>query len=196
MESNFGDIGMVRLPSQKGTRRPVKDIITSPETREVDKFYIVHSKDRDTSLYPSPSRYRIDVADMHGALSIKSVSLHSAILPNCNSILDQPYLLLNVEELQGGSFDGTNSASQKAIALLMMDKPYDMKFINIRTDVCRTTPQKATQTLKSMAISITDQYGAPFDFGLDVGNSINDSIQHTLVFKFTGNEVKNTEWYS
>lgn len=182
------DIGPIRVSTTKDIIEHKPRPGPAPRTKEVTKFFFVHSKDRDTSLYPSPSRYRIDNVDTLGAFNIKSISLHSAILPNCNSILEQPYLLLNIDELQG-SFDATNSASQKALALLMLDKSYDTKFLNIRSDVCRVTPQKIGQSLKSLTISLTDQYGIPFDFGLDAGNSIDGSIQHTLVFSFIGTEV-------
>lgn len=176
--------------------RPVKNsrqdiIVTSPKTREVSAFLIVHSKDRDISLYPSPSRYRIDVADTVGSSfrCSRKVSLHSAIMPNCNSVLAQPYLLLNIDELSGTAFSSTNSASQKAMALMMLDKVYDAKFFNARTDVCRELTQNVSQPLKTLSITIMDQYGEPFDFGQDTGNAVDDSIQHTLVFKLTGDEV-------
>lgn len=150
-------------------------------------FLFVHSKDRDLVQYPSPSRYRIDIADKIGTpfTKIKSISLFSAILPNINSILSEPYLLLKIEELTGPTFAGTNSTSQQAFALLMLDKSYDAKFFNARHEMFREMPECTTRSLGMMTISLTDQYGALFDFGNDLNGVVNNDNQHTLVFKIT-----------
>lgn len=163
--------------------------------KEKRVFLVIHSKDRDILQYPSPSSYRVDIANLTGDCysNVNSISLHSAIIPNCNSVLSEPYLLLKIEELSGSAFAGTNSASQKAMALVMLDKSYDTKFINIRPDTCRTIQERLTRPyLTTMTISLTNQYGVPFNFGTDVGAVINDNIQHTLVFEIihTVNEIK------
>ena len=162
------------------------EIHRTVQMKERRTFLVIHSKDRDLVHYPSPSRYRMDIADMTGSFysNVKYISLHSAIIPNCNAVLSQPYLLLKLEELSGSAFAGTNSASQQAMALLMLDKPYDTAYINIRPDLCRPMPEQVTRpNLTSMTISLMNQYGALFDFGTDSASTIDDSIQHTLVFE-------------
>lgn len=182
-----------------GLTPPSEDTIWElPRTvhvKEKRAFLVIHSKDRDILQYPSPSSYRVDLANLTGDCysNVKSISLHSAIIPNCNSILSEPYLLLKIEELSGSAFAGTNSASQKAMALVMLDKSYDTKFINIRPDACRAIPERLTRPyLTTMTISLTNQYGIPFNFGTDAGAVTNDNIQHTLVFEiiYTMNEIK------
>jgi hypothetical protein len=158
----------------------------SPVEATICEYITIHSKDRDTSVYPSPSKYKIDLAEQTGQhiLNVKTISLYSAIIPDVNGASDEPYLLLQVDEIEG-PYTSTNTTSQRACALLQMDHSYGTKFINVKLDTCKDLASKVIQkNLKNLSISFRDQTGAIFDFGSDTaGSPVNYDIQNTLVFK-------------
>lgn len=155
-----------------------------------NNYLVVHSKDRDRKLFPRPGHYRIDLLNEIGVAykDIVSVSLYSIILPDANNITSEPYLLVEIDELSGETFKGTNAALNSAFAFVQMDKPINAGgHINGRVDSCRAIyldgNQLGLQNLKSLTISIKAQDGNVFDFGLDNGDTADPSKQHVLIFE-------------
>ncbi len=160
--------------------------LAAPKTELYERMVVIHSKDRDVSIFPSPSKYSINISKVTGVIynNIKSVRLHNAIFPTVNNVTDEPYLLLNVDELSSDAFDGTNGASQRAVAIITLDRSYNTKFFNIKGTTCIAWPPSRS-TLTNLTISVTNQFGEPFDFGQDSPGTINTDIQHSLMFIIT-----------
>ena len=79
--------------------------------KQVNTTYLcVHSKDRDLTRYTQRGSFRIDLTDQCNfkVTDLVSVSLYTAILPTAEGIMDEPYLLLEVEELSGAAFKASN----------------------------------------------------------------------------------------
>jgi len=149
-----------------------------------ESFVIVHSTDRDVSKYPSPAKYRIELDKIYE--NVREVSLHCAILPNLNSIFNEPYLLLTVDEVGGSAFRGTNRFTEEAMALLTVcdDNATDKKFFTLIGDHVGYGSQQRIAKLSSLTIQFTDAKNQLFDFGTDApGSSINHDAQNTLIFK-------------
>lgn len=161
------------------------------EEETYERMLVIHSKDRNVNIFPSPSKYNINVTNITGVVydNIKSVRLQNAIFPAVNNIAEEPYLLLNVEEFSSNSFDGTNGASQRAVAIITVDRPYSNKFFNVKGTHGVTWPP-SRDILSNLTISIVNQFGEPFDFGKDLPGSINPDIQHTLMFVLTQSKKK------
>lgn len=120
-----------------------------PEVRRFDYYLAIDSKDRDTSKYPTPNGFIIDLAPASQSSSnpnrgyidrafgnIESCELLNVIIRDTSDQPDSsdagsiqfPYLLLQFEELQQNYF-GTNNNLTKTFAILTeYNKPTGSKY--------------------------------------------------------------------
>ena len=151
--------------------------------QEVVKYITVSSLERDTTTFPNPGKFTIELAQE--LKNITSIELIQAIIPNVNSVTNEPYLLLKVDEIEDVMLSNNRHISD-AFALLQLAQPVG-GFIH--TD--KRTYENTTKTfltpkanLSKLTIELTDLFGTVFDFkGVTEANA--KSIQVTLIFKIT-----------
>lgn len=159
------------------------------EYEQVDHYLTVSSKNRDSTQYPSVSDYVVNF--QHDFKNIHSIELIQAIIPDKNDVIDEPYLLLKIEELEDVMVSLDRHISD-AFAILQVCPPTSSGgFIQIDKRIhenvvkCFKTPKS---TLSRMTIKISDCDGNIFDFG--GSGSISKEFQNTFVFKIVCLEKK------
>jgi hypothetical protein len=154
-----------------------------PTINYIKKTHYLHisSSDRDVSIFPNVNKYVIELDDNYK--NIFSIELLQAIIPDINSVTNEPFLILNVNEISD-VMQSRNRVIKESFAILQMATSLN-GFIQIKKDVheqtvkyYHTTPKA---TLNKMTISILKNDGTLFDFGS--GNGSN--LQNTFVFKIT-----------
>lgn len=149
-----------------------------------DNYLIVSSKDRDVVTYPNSSQFVIYLDKEYK--NIKSVELIQAIVPDKNSVTSEPFLLLNINELEN-VMDSNNKQIYQSFAILQVCQPtIPGSFIQIDKRIFENvvlnykTPKA---NLSKISVSITDSDGQIFSFG---GNGTTEkSFQTVFVFKIT-----------
>jgi hypothetical protein len=161
------------------------------EYEVVTKYVTISSKDRDTSIYPSVSRYVVNFPTE--IRNIISVELIQGMIPDKNSVLEEPYLLLKIDELDEVMVSSDRNISD-AFAILQLACPTTPGgFIMVDRRIHEHTikyyriPKAA---LTKMTVTITDAYGTPFDFGNDSPDPPVKVLQNTFVFKISTLEKK------
>lgn len=148
-------------------------------------YMTVCSKDRDASRYPNPNSYTIDIDN--DLKNIRSIELYSAILPNVNSILSEPYLLLNIDEISG-TFSSPNQHISDCFSILAMSSATAGNFVHIKSNhyanIQKTYYGAPKAKLNKMSISFKKEDGTLFSFGTDT-DPPTKNLQHTLTFKVT-----------
>ncbi len=158
------------------------------EYKRVSEVINVSSKDRDITLFPSPSRYNISFINTVGKTfkNIESIRLLSATFPDINNITQEPYLVLQIEEVENSGMYGSNSVLNNGSFLVQLDRAISTGyFLNTKTDICKSiinTYSTPLRELSKMSITITDESGNLFNFGTDSG-SPSKSRQHLLSFE-------------
>lgn len=110
---------------------------------------------------------------------MQSVKLLSAVVPNTNNVLDEPYLLLQIDEIEG-MYDAASRASQNAFTKLYF-KPSPTNFLRLDkgvgdplTRIYWPTPKAS---IDRFTLSIRTYDGEIFDFGTDDGDQPNPELQ-------------------
>jgi hypothetical protein len=67
------------------------------EYEELEYYVTVSSRDRDTTNYPNVNNYSIQLPQEFR--NISQIELIQAIIPSANNVAAEPYLLLNISEL-------------------------------------------------------------------------------------------------
>jgi hypothetical protein len=154
-------------------------------------YLVVSSKDRDPVIYPNPNSFRLTLPKIYR--NIHSVELIQAILPDKNSILSEPYIVLTVNELED-IMESNDPHISDAFAILMLAPPNAAGgFISVdnrihENTVLRYPTPKAN--LSTMTIKLTDFNGDLFNFTNTPG-IIDKQYENTFIFKIT-QLVKNT----
>ena len=162
-------------------------------TKHYAKNLQITSKDRNFTSFPTTSNFRICFEKIRNVVEIELVS---AILPNQNDILDEPYLIIEIDELPS-NIEFSCRDINKAFAMLPLKKPNKDTggFIvpelgqNYKTTMKFKTP---LASIDQFTISIKDMDGALFDFGTDTAPGTK-SLQTTFMFKITTLEADLSE---
>lgn len=149
-----------------------------------ESYLIVSSKDRDLFTYPNSSQFVIHLDKEYK--NIKSVELIQAIVPDKNNVTAEPFLLLNINELEN-VMDSNNKQIYESFAILQICPPtIPGSFVQIDKRIFENvilnykTPKAS---LSKMTVSITDCDGNLFNFG---GSGMSDkAFQSVFVFKIT-----------
>jgi hypothetical protein len=148
---------------------------------KVEYYLTVSSRDRDTSLYPNGSQFSITLP--REFKNVYSIELLQAIIPNQNSVINEPYLILTVDELDDIMYSN-NKTIAEGFAMLMLTPP-NGNFISIDNRIHENTVlyfgTNNKAKLSKMTIKITDVDGNIFDFG--GSGSSNKLYQSTFVFR-------------
>ena len=150
------------------------------------KYITVCSLERNTTTFPNPGKFSITLANE--LRNIASIELIQAILPNVNDILDEPYLLLKIDELED-VMESTNRNIADSFAIIQMAsevKSTGTGFINTDKRIYENTVKEfitPKASLAKLSLTLTDINGQEFDFRT-LGTPLDDkSIQITLIFR-------------
>ena len=158
------------------------------EYQNTERYLTISSKDRDIISYPSASNFVINLDQSYR--NVCRVELIQAIIPDKNNVSSEPYLLLNIKELEN-TMDSNNKELFEAFSVLQLNEPIvPGTFIQLLTRIHEhvvlnyKTPKA---NLSKLTISITDADGQIFDFGGN--NSILKAHQVLFVFKVTTSDT-------
>lgn len=148
-----------------------------------DEYIVITSSDRDIENYPDPNHYTITLPSE--LKNIKSIEIINGVIPDKNNVLNEPYLLLKIDELEN-TMISTNKAISDSFAILHLQPAFkNGHYLNVDKKtfehvVLNYVTPKAS--LSKLTITITDAYGTPFDFGNDAGGP-DKSLQNMFVLK-------------
>jgi hypothetical protein len=147
-------------------------------------YLTISSKDRNVTAYPNVNQYSIKFPNEFK--NIHSIELIQAIIPDQNDVQDEPYLLLQIDEIQDVMVSNDKNIAN-AFAILQLAAPTRAgTFIQIDRRIHEYTVKyydTPKAYLSKMSITILDSTGAPFDFGTDTPSPPNKSFQNTFIFK-------------
>lgn len=152
------------------------------EYKKRNNYLTICSKDRDLTVYPKSSDFVVDLQREYR--NITSIELITAIIPDKNNVQSEPFLLLNVKELDVLN-DSNNKQISDSFAMLQLTPPTVIDtFIQIDKRTFENTTlnfHTPKSRLSRMSISVTDLDGNIFSFGGD--NTTNKANQCFFVFK-------------
>lgn len=148
-----------------------------------DEYIVISSADRDINNYPNPNHYTITLPSE--LKNIQSIEIINGVIPDKNNVLQEPYLLLKIDELENVMIS-SNKAISDSFAILHLQPSFkSVYFLNVDKKtfehvVLNYITPKAS--LSKLTVTITDANGTPFDFGNDSGGP-NKSLQNMFVLK-------------
>lgn len=198
IRTNFSEINAKQYDNQKYENVYNKQFNTQfsvsqePDIEyDLQTYYLcVSSKDRNFSQYPNVNKYTIHLRNEYK--NVSTIELVQAILPAKNNVDHEPYLLLNIDEIEEVVHSNdTNIAN--SFAILQLAPPVTTNgFIQIDKRIHENTIKyfkTPKASLSKMSITITDSSGIPFDFGTD-SDPPEKEYQNTFVFKIQTLEKK------
>jgi len=149
-----------------------------------NNYLTINSKDRDITTYSSSSKFVINLDSEYK--NITSIELITAIIPDKNNVINEPYLLLNIKELDT-LMDSPGKELSESFAMLQLAPPTSPgTFIQIDKRTFENTVlnfHTPKSSLSKLTISITDSEGVLFSFG---GNGTSTKAYQTIfTFKIT-----------
>jgi len=156
---------------------PQENLITNP----VPFYLTVDSRDRDRRVWANSNEFRIPLVTSSQDLNVKapnvrykniySIGLLSCVVPNRGNVLAEPYLLLQIDEIDN-VYDSANPPSAKAFTKLYFTEPcagssylrLDKGVGDPLTKVYWPAPRSS---LDQVTISFRRYDGSLFDFGAD-----------------------------
>lgn len=167
------------------------------EYEEVNYYLTVSSKERNVSLYPNVNSYVVHFQKEFK--NIYSVELIQAIIPDRNDVVNEPYLLLKIEELEDVMVSNDKHVSD-AFAILQLAPPSSSgNFIQLDKRIHENTVKYfriPKANLSKMTIKIVDYDGVPFDFLNGATDNVSSPVkayQNTFVFKVVCLEKKRAQ---
>lgn len=150
------------------------------------KFVSVSSRDRNVDNYPNPNRYTVGFDEIK---NIHSIELINSVVPNLNNILNEPYILLKIDQITD-TFISNDTAISNSFAIMNYTLNNTTAFASLKKcsrDVSFETvyygaPKKS---LDKMSISLLKSTGELFDFGISDTNPPTEGYQNLFVFKIT-----------
>lgn len=151
-----------------------------------NNYLVVSSGSRDTSVYPSSSNFVLDLDNEYR--NIVHIELIAALIPDKNDVKLEPFLLLNIKELNT-SMDSNDKYIDDSFAMLQIAPPVVAgSFIQVDKRTFENTAlnyHTPKARLSRMTISITNTDGEIFEFSPTPGGdgSVNKAYQCHFVFK-------------
>ena len=150
----------------------------------------VNSNSRDSTKYPLHYDYRINLNSDYK--NVTKVSLVSVVFPNSTDILDEPYLTIDLGELNFIDFE---SATTRHRGFCMLPLKASTKlaggFINPELNVachCSLELKTPIAKLSNLTVKIRDSDGTIYNFGNSAGSTAK-ADQHSFMLKITCREV-------
>jgi hypothetical protein len=177
----------------------IKHSLTSEPTiqyEEYTHFISISSKDRDRNVYPDVNNYCITLPQE--LKNILSVQLIQGIIPAKNNVEAEPYLLLDIDELEEVVISNDINIS-KSFAILQPSSPITTEgFIQIDKRIHENTVKiykTPRASLSKLTVSIKDCLGQKINFGTDTLLPIpmDKSLQNTFIFKVVTLEKRRSD---
>lgn len=167
---------------EQAGQAPHRPVIGSTYVSNVKTHYLIFdSVSRDISQYPQPNYYRIKFDPYY---NIKSIRIVAGTMPDVNSITDEPYLIVNIDEFS--NLESSNTNVHNAFTLLQLQPAVVAgKFINTENTISNATTKyfnPPMAKLTQMTLSIRDLNNALFDFGDDSGGP-DKALQNFFLFE-------------
>jgi len=170
-------------------------ITNEPSIEYEEKVYYLTASSKDRNLQFSPLVNKYVVHFPSEFKNIYSIELIQAIIPAKNNVESEPYLLLDIEEI-GDVMVSSDSNISNSFAILLLAPPTTSGgFIQIDNRIHENTTLNFTTpkaSLSKMSISIKDNDGNLFDFGVN-SNTLNKSMQNTFIFKIIVGQKKRAQ---
>lgn len=153
----------------------------------VESYLAINSGSRDKTVYPSPNNYVMELPKEYK--NVKSIELLDATIPDKNNVTREPYLLLNIKEIND-VVDSIDTNIQKCFAVLKMDTAVQAGYyITLDKNCWEKMPKIYKQpkaNISKFSITITDRSGNLFNFLESSPNDI--TSDHCLFFKIITTE--------
>ena len=163
------------------------------EYEEKVHYLTVSSKNRNITFDPLVNNYIVHFPTEFK--NIYSIELIQAIIPAKNNVEIEPYLLLDIEEIQDVMISSDSNISKSFAILLLAPPTTSGGFIQIDNRIHENTVLNFTTpkaSLSKMSITIKDSDGNLFDFGVN-SNTLNKNMQNTFIFKIITGEKKRAQ---
>lgn len=183
------------FPDKPFLQLPQANLILNPVP-----FYIsADSRDRNRDACPQTNNYRIPLVTSSTNPAVKStgdrlkniysISLLSCVVPNTPGVFDQPYLLLQIDEIDG-LYDAANAPTTRAMTkLYFREACAGSKFLRLDKGVGDPTTRiywpAPRASLEQLTISFRNYDGTLFDFGADTTppTAPNTELQTTITLE-------------
>lgn len=155
--------------------------------RTFDHYITVNSAKRDAINHPLHYSFRINLKDH--IKNVKEVELINVIIPNTAALKEEPFILLDIAELNHVSVPG-NPNDYFAVIPVTRANDYVGNFIspNLGSTYRTSKVFRTPGTLSSITVSVKDQDGKLYDFGAPNGTTAKN-LQSTFVFRVRTEEV-------
>lgn len=168
--------------------RPRQPRIQIKRPRVLSKDYLnIDSRFRDVNTYPKVNSYKIQIPTIK---NVKIVKMISIILPNKNNVLNEGYLVMKIDEINGIQ---TNDNKGEAFSILHLKQPTSGGFImaELGCSLNTATVFKIPTNLNTLTISFYTPDGTLFDFGEPDGN-VSSEYQNSFILEITKEVVQNS----
>lgn len=160
------------------------------EYEETIQYLSVSSRDRNFTQYPNVNSYTVEFITEFK--NISAIELVQAIIPAKNNVEEEPYLLLEIDEISDVMFSKDRYITD-SFAMLQLAAPTTTGgFIQIDKRIHENTVKYfkiPKASLSKMTITLRDCTGNKFNFGTD-SNPPQKALQNTFIFKITTLEKK------
>ena len=176
---------------------PQKNLIVDPDPN----YLSVDSHDRDRTKFPNPNEYTIPLisSDASGQGSVPgrryknivSIELVSAVIPNRANVMDEIYLILDIDEIDNAVFDASNHNLSRGFKLMFCGCDGTSKWLRLDQDISLPVKKifypKPKASFDRISIRILKRDGTPFNFGTDnaLPADVNPDLQNSFTFKIT-----------
>lgn len=172
---------------------PQENLVINP----VPAYLTLSSADRDRTTFPSTSQFTIKLLDdapgqpngVPGVCykNVESVKLLSAAIPNTNNVYDEPYLLLQIDELSG-MYHSANTACCNAFTKMYFTRggvlqPWLRLDKGVGDPLTRVYWPTPLASIDRFSISFRTYDGELFDFGTDDGDVPNPLLQTSVTLE-------------
>lgn len=181
---------------------PQKNLINDPDP----SYLAIDSHDRDRTKFANSNEYTIPflTSETNGTnrnrgnvpgkryKNVIAIDLISAVIPNRAMVLDEIYLILQIDELDDNTYDASNPSLNRGFAKLFFT-PVSGTTKWLRIDKDNSDPlhkvfyPKPKASLDRLTIRILKRDGTPFNFGTDnaLPADVNPDLQNSWTFRIT-----------
>ena len=162
-----------------------------PDIEYEDTIYYlnINSVDRDSANYPLQYDFKLKLNTVYK--NVSCVECISVIFPNVSGITNEPYLILDIEELNTVHFSN-NSNACKGFAVCPLKNPNQVSGGWVLSELGpafhTASVYKTPKDLSLLTIKVKDMYGEIYDFGVTNG-STTKSEQISFIIKITCQDV-------
>jgi hypothetical protein len=147
-------------------------------------YVLVNSGYRNSSNYPLHYDYRINLKQTY--IDVISVEMVSVTFPNAESVLNEPVLMFDIEELNFINTETLSGINVFSIVPLKGPNKTSGGFINPELScnhrVVWCNEVNPISKLSSLTVKVRDIDGGLFNFGSSEGSN-SKALQHTFVLK-------------